>query len=395
MTLANAHALFCGLKSTPSYLANLTIDDKARKGLLDARRAIRATLKSAAKHLVIEDKYWQEGTRFKDSWRQRPDAIELKFMTQGSFAYGTLNAPAQAPRQEIDLDDGMYVPVDFLESGEPALAAKALFEFVETALKPLCDENDWRVTQKANCVRVKLWQGAHIDIPIYSIPRIKFEQLVEAATKMDFADGLFSQKRISQMNRLPSDQVMLARSDGTWVQSDPQQLHEWVQERKDRFGAVYLRLCRFYKGWRDFIWIDSPLSSLCIMRAVEMALNEFDGFPSDERDDELILKVAELVPDYFDGKISNPVLTNLHLNEWEDKERSVIVKAANDLKDEMTSALHRTGDAERVVQKLRDRFGDRIPYRPDAVKIGSRIEAVQQSSPDKVAAPSVIASTSG
>jgi len=354
VTLANAHALFCGLKSMPSYLANLAIDDEERKGLLDARRAIRATLKAGAKHLVIEDKYWREGTRFKDSWRQRPNAIELKFMTQGSFAYGTLNAPAQAPRQEIDLDDGMYIPVDFLESGEPALAAKALFEFVETALKPLCDENGWRVTQKANCVRVKLWQGAHIDIPIYSIPRIKFEQLVESATKMDFADGLFSQKRITQRNRLPSDQVMLARSDGTWIQSDPQQLHEWVQARKDRFGAVYVRLCRFYKGWRDFTWVVSPLSSLCIMRAVEMALNE-----------------------------------------WEDKERSVIVKAANDLKDEMASALHRTGDAERVVQRLRDRFGDRIPYRPDAVKIASKIEAVQQSAPAKVAAPSVIASTSG
>lgn len=52
MTLANAHALFCGLKSMPSYLANLTIDDAERKGLVDARNEIRKTLKAAANGLV-------------------------------------------------------------------------------------------------------------------------------------------------------------------------------------------------------------------------------------------------------------------------------------------------------------------------------------------------------
>tara|TARA_R110000787_G_scaffold16622_76_gene52163 strand:+ start:13226 stop:14368 length:1143 start_codon:yes stop_codon:yes gene_type:complete len=379
----------------PSYLANLTIDEVERKGLMDARREIRTTLRAVARSLIVEDKYWQEGTRFKDSWRLRPDTIELKFMTQGSFAYGTLNAPAQVPHQEIDLDDGMYVPVEFLETGEPALAAKALFEFVETALTPLCNKNGWSVIQKDNCVRVKLWQGAHIDIPIYSIPRAKFEQLTEAMEKADFSDGLFSHQRMSQMNRLPSDQVMLARKDGSWVQSDPQQLHEWVQAGKDRYGPVYLRLCRFFKGWRDFVWVKSPLSSLCIMRAVELALNELDGFPSDERDDELIMKVAEVLPSYFGGKIANPVLINLYLNEWDDDDRRVIVEAAIALKSEMASALQRTGDAERVVKKLRDRFGDRIPYRPDAVKIDSKIEVVKQSAPATVAAPKVIASTSG
>ncbi|MFN3169143.1 MAG: CBASS cGAMP synthase [Hyphomicrobiales bacterium] len=395
MTLANAHALFCGLRNTPSYLANLTIDDAERKGLMDSRNQIRATLRSAAKGLIVEDKYWQEGTRFRDSWRLRPEAIEIKFMTQGSFAYGTLNAPAQLPDQEIDLDDGMYVPVEFLEDGQPALAARALFDFVETALKPLCTAHGWSVIKKSNCVRVKLWDGAHIDIPIYSIPRGKFQQLVETMAKANITDESMSHQRLSKMNRLPSDQVMLARKDGSWIPSDPQQLHEWVQSRKDRYGPVFLRLSRFFKGWRDFVWVKSPLSSLCIMRAVDMALEELDGFPSDQRDDELVMKVAERLPRCFGEKISNPVLPGLSLNEWEDGDRTSIVQAAGTLRDEMLSALERTGDAEQVVRKLRDRFGERIPYRPDAVKIASRIEAIKQSTPATVAAPQVIASTSG
>lgn len=395
MTLANAHALFCGLKTAPSYLANLTIDESERKGLMRARQEIRAALKTAAKSLITEDRYWQEGTQFRDSWRRRPDNIEIKFMTQGSFAYGTLNAPAQIQHQEIDLDDGMYVPVEFLENGEPALAAKALFEFVEVSLKPLCEKHKWTVAQKDNCVRVKLWKGAHIDIPIYSIPRMKFEQLVEAMAKADFADEVMSHKRISRMNRLPSDQVMLARKDGSWIPSDPQQLHEWVQSRKDRYGAAYLRLCRFFKGWRDFVWADSPLSSLCIMRTVDLALEGLDGFPTDKRDDELVLRIAETLPGHFNSKIMNPVLTDQCLNNWDDQQKPMIINAANTLKSEMSTALERTGDAERVVQKLRERFGERIPYRPDAVTFASEIEAIKRSAPANVAAPKIIPSTSG
>jgi len=146
MTLANAHALFCGLKALPSYLANLTIEDEERKALLDARQDIRTTLKAAASTLLVTDKYWKEGTVYRDSWRRRP-AIEIKFMTQGSFAYGTLNVPAHTSHQEIDLDDGMYVPVDFLENGQPALVAKALFDFVVEALTPLCNLKGWSISK--------------------------------------------------------------------------------------------------------------------------------------------------------------------------------------------------------------------------------------------------------
>src|SRR3546814_4233560 len=93
--------------------------------------------------------------------------VEVKFMTQGSFAYKTINDPPQS-RQEIDLDDGMYVPVEFLDSGEPALVAKLLFDFVVETLKPLALTEGWTgVERKPNCVRVKLWPGAHLNIPIY------------------------------------------------------------------------------------------------------------------------------------------------------------------------------------------------------------------------------------
>jgi len=209
-----------------------------------------------------------------------------------------------------------------------------------------------------------------------------------------FADA-FTNRATAALTRLPSDKIMLAQRDGSWVRSDPQELHDWVQAQRDRFGPVYIRLSRFFKGWRDYTWKKSPLSSLCTMRAVAMALNNFGGFPTEQRDDELVMEVAKQLPDLFNAKIPNPVLPEFSLNEWADEDRKEIIAQATALREEMISALQRTGDAEQVVKKLQNRFGGRIPYRPDAVKIGSKIAAIQLAQPAVVAAPRVTASTSG
>ncbi|ESZ66014.1 hypothetical protein X727_27780 [Mesorhizobium sp. L103C119B0] len=393
MTLANAHALFYGLKAEPSYLANLDVSDDERAQLMEARSEIRATLKAAASQIQLTDSYWQDSYRQKVSWRQRPE-IQVKFMTQGSFAYRTLNEPAQKPKQEIDLDDGMYVPVQFIANGEPALAAKGLFEFVDSVLIPLCDARGWvRDTTKACCARVKLWPGAHIDIPIYSIPQDRFNQLRESLAKAHIA--VATRGSVKGGWKLPSDKIMLAQRDGSWVQSDPQMIHDWVDGRSERYGPPFRRLCRFFKGWRDYSWEKSVLSSICLMRAIDMALSELPGLPRGDRDDELILDIAKRLPGIFDGTIVNPVLWHLCINDWSDQDRDEIVRGAVALRGEMEAALERTGDAEQVVLKLRNRFGTRIPYRPDAIKMAPKISAIQKAAAAVVPAPRIIASTSG
>ena len=395
MTLANAHALFLGLKNNPSYLANLRITDDEHARLMIARQRVRGVLRDASGSIPMTDSYWQEPYSRRTMQHSRPP-VELKFMTQGSFAYGTINSPAHIPQQEIDLDDGMYVPVEFLENGEPALAARGLFAFVETSLKPLCASMGWKLCDKyhENCVRVKLWPGAHIDIPIYSIPRDRFNEIRESLEKA-LAGRSMTLDAVTAGPKLPPDQIMLAQRSGSWIPSDPQQMHAWVKAKDERYGPVYKRLCKFFKGWRDYTWVKCELSSVCIMTAVDIALREIGELPSEDRDDELIMDVAKHLPDIFQGRVSNPVLQNLCINEWNDGTRREIVNAASLLRDHMVSALEQTGDAEEVVRKLRSRFGTRIPYRPDVVKIGSKIAAIQKAAPAIVAAPRVIPSTSG
>jgi hypothetical protein len=397
-TLANAHALFCGLKMGPSYLATLDIGDDARRSLMDARQKVRAALKIAASQITMLDDYWQGGWQTAAKRPLRLN-VEVKFMTQGSFAYKTINYPAQ-PHQEIDLDDGMYVPVEFLDNGQPALTANGLFEFVVNALLPLARTEGWQdVIRKQNCVRVKLWDGAHLDIPIYSIPRDRFVQITEALAKSFSSETAMTRTGMMDSYRLPSDKIMLARNDGTWIQSDPQRLQDWVDGRVAQYGPVFRRLCRFFKGWRDYTWQDSPLSSLCLMCAVDQALMEFanleGGLPSEDRDDFLMMEVAKRLPQVFQGDVNNPVLDSC-LNGWDDDVRQDIITKASALCNQMVAALERTGDAEEVVRKLRASFGQRMPYRPDAVKIaGAEIAAIVHAQPIKNPAPAVIASTSG
>src|SRR3546814_6037650 len=59
-TLANAHALFCGLKLEASYLARLDIGDNARANLMAARAKARTVLKLAADNIRFEDRYWRD-----------------------------------------------------------------------------------------------------------------------------------------------------------------------------------------------------------------------------------------------------------------------------------------------------------------------------------------------
>ncbi|ACB83239.1 conserved hypothetical protein [Methylorubrum populi BJ001] len=393
MTLANAHALFYGLKADPSFLASLTVPEGERKALMDARQEIREELKAAASYIITQDEYWQPGSVQRSAIRNRPP-IQIKFMTQGSFSYKTLNVPARRRVQEIDLDDGMYVPIDYLENGEPALVAKGLYDFVEKTLASLCKRRGWKLdTTKECCVRVKLWEGAHIDLPIYSIPRDRFVQLRESMARTATASMTYDSVKGDW--KLPSDKIMLAQRDGKWVQSDPQQLHDWVEGRVERYGAVYRRLSRFFKGWRDFTWERSKLSSLCLMCAVDLALRQLDGLPTENRDDELVLEVAKRLPDILNGKIMNPVLGHLCINEWDNEVRGEILEGAEKLRIQMIAALERTGDAEQVVLKLRARFGHRIPYRPDVVTISSTISAIEKAPAQTVAAPRVIPTTSG
>lgn len=397
MTLANAHPIFVGLKKDPSYLAQLNIADDEHQRLMNARTVIRKALRDASHKLEQQKRFWRDAYLVEANYRVR-DNVAVKFLTQGSFAYKTLNAPAKPTVQEIDLDDGMYVPVRFMKDSHPALAADGLFAFVEETLRPVCLEFGWTLDSSKNtCARVRLWKGAHVDIPIYSVPEERFELMKRAIEEAAIASVSFSADGFPKMAEIPSNLVMLAQRNGDWIQSDPKQLHDWVEARADRYGPVFRRLCRFFKGWRDHTWENSPLSSICLMCAIDEALIELGGAPVNDRDDKQILEVAKLLPDIFRGKIYNPVVENSCLNSsWNDENRKEIINSVKALADEMQGALERTRHPDIVLDHLRNGFGKRIPHRPDIITFENETASTVRAIPAiTVATPKIIDSNSG
>jgi hypothetical protein len=397
--LANASALFVGLRVSDSYHQALQVDAAKVQALKAARKEIRTAIREAASSIQLRDAYWEPAFAARPS-RLRPEIVP-RFFTQGSVAYDLLVDPVQTPPQQIDLDDGMYVRVDFLD-GKPALVAKALFGMVEAALAPLCRARGWKLNPppiKNTCVRVQLASDSHVDIPIYSAPRDVEGQLVFASDALQKA--MVTNRAGKEIKKLPADKIMLANRDGTWQQSDPLQLHEWVDGCVMRYGEDFRRVCRYLKGWRDYAWEGCCLSSITIMAAVAEALKDMQGAHRNLRDDTIMFEVAQRLPAIFRADLFNPIFPDqrIVLNDWAHEDRADVVESAEALAKAMHDALKGTGVADLVVAALRRAFGNRIPNRPDVVEIAPRVPAtaaaILAEQPAKVAAPRIVKSTSG
>jgi hypothetical protein len=134
------------------------------------------------------------------------------------------------------------------------------------------------------------------------------------------------------------------------------------------------------------------------MVAVQEALEDLGGGHKSLEDDRLVYEIAQRLPKIFRGDLFNPVYPGqgVVLNDWSDEDRAAVVGSAKVLADHMESALKRSADGTLVVNALRRAFGERIPYRPDAVEIlPPKTAGVVKATPATVAAPKVGRSTSG
>lgn len=369
----NAHRAFFSAAHEDHYLAALTVDERQNQSLRNAREEIREALRQG---LRSWDQFVSPGLLFEDralaSVQKAEDAPPLrpKFRMQGSFAYHTLNRTTQHPPQEIDLDDGMFLPVSFLSQDgaiQPAVASEGYFAVVESILRPLCKRRGWTlITDKASCIRVVLSLESHVDLALYAIPDDEFEVLVEKSLTADarrssaFDEALtFSEDMYSG---LPADQMMLAHREEGWKPSDPRKLEEWFQSAVKQHGQQLRRVCRYLKGWRDHNWPSSRLSSIALMSCVITSYDEAVQAANDNRDDNALLMVAANLPDLLAGRIANPVVDGQYLDEgWSPEARADFVAKAADLHRRLRSALGRSNDSRGALIDIAAVFGAYIP----------------------------------
>lgn len=397
----NAHKLFTG------YLKALNLDENQKRLLRAARDGIRQSLREGMPQ-------WQGLAKAQSlvESRRKDCASQLtplrpRFRMQGSATYHTLNDPAHKPPQEVDYDDGVFLPTSFVNGGgtvQPLLAAKGYFYVVESILKPLCERNGWTLIKaKQTCVRVQINDEAHIDLPLYAIPDEDFVEITEASPEANFAKGVAwadSDIELAEQvyKNLHGNRIMLARRGKGWIESDPRKLEDWFTGAIQEHDEVVRRTCRYLKGWRDYQWSKGGgPSSITLMACVVTVFDELNGTLPENRDDLALQAVANRLEELFSHPIANPVLSDKNLDEsWSSGERLDFKSHAALLKAMIDGVLNSTFHRQIALSKIREKFGERIPKDEFLIDIDSEERKVLAFEPATIAAPPfVLRTTSG
>lgn len=352
--MLNLSPLFYTSEDSNSCLHNeLDLDSTHRAYIAEARTAVRNCLRSGIPR-VLKSKGVTEGIP------------QPRFFTQGSWAYKTLNSPAQHP-QQADIDDGCYLPLSFVsQTIKPSIAAIVFFTVVEEALKDLVKERSWKlVTDKPTCIRIIISQYAHLDVPLYAIPDDEFTLLAKMSMDSygyaNFAEALVRAEH-DAWTALPSNKVLLAHRELNWMSSDPRPVKEWFLGEVDAKGEQLRRTVRYVKAFRDWQWPSGGPSSILIMAAVAPIFEK-----RDRRDDLALLDVLAALPDQLRRGVNNPIDEHESLTDRLGQSGVEDAAAAFETLERMLRGAIHAGNSPQACKWMRDVFGTRFPNEPDRV----------------------------
>ncbi|MCR4158337.1 hypothetical protein NUK34_05640 [Kerstersia gyiorum] len=292
-----------------------------------------------------------------------------RFFTQGSWAYKTLNSPAQRP-QQADVDDGCYLPLSFVsQTKRPSTATTVFFAAAEEALRPLVEAKRWKlVTDKPTCIRIVIAAYAHIDIPLYAIPDEEFVLLKASMEQRGFDSISEAVQRAERdtWTALPSDKVLLAHRECNWMPSDPRPVKEWFLGEVDAKGEQFRRVVRYLKAFRDWRWSSGGPSSILLMAAAAPLFEK-----RDRRDDLALLDVVAALPARLRAGVNNPVDESESLTERLSNEGvEEAAKAFEEFEKVLRGAID-AGSSSQACTWMQGEFGPRFPNEPDRVKVVS------------------------
>lgn len=387
--MANVEKLLHGAQEGVDLLSKLELLTTEQSKLKNAKKKIRDHLRAV---IASETK------------RLLKKQIIPRFFTQGSEAYKLLNRRAWMPPQQMDVDDGLYLPMTFIKGNGPAEAAKIYFAIVDAALRELIKREKWKgFEEKDTCARVIIDDCLHVDVPLYAIPDDQFSRLTKAAMDQAIADSedtidfMSSRKmRIDRWDQVDSDKVLLAHRKDNWKPSDPRKIHDWFLNAVDFYGELLRRECRYLKAWRDHHLLEH-VSSIILMACAFETFEEIGNLRLPRRDDLALLEIASRLSGMFAGQIVNPADPEEVLGtSWTPEQRQQAIKAANEMHEQLNDAINHCYHADVAVTRLKTIFGERIPNRPDLVKVHSAAAATVLATPAIITpAPAVGRSTSG
>lgn len=390
-TKLSLHRLMAGGEG---FLRAIRVQDGDHQALRDARETIRNTLRHAFQNshaFVTRSELYDSALAHTALAAVPPRLLTPKFRIQGSFAYFTANDCQNPPLQQIDQDDGIYLPISFVTIGgraRPTIASAAYFRIVERALQPLCAARGWTLNPRRprnSCVRVELNSRLHIDLPLYAIRDAAFEQLVEVAAdaSLQKAAQLRDARDLDERiyRELADAEIILAhRADG-WIKSDPRRLEDWFRNAINLYGEPVRDLSRCFKGLRDAKFNDG-LSSICIMACVVRAIENVGGV-DDKRLDLAIVAVAREIARMVTDPVENPVFpgepTKCFCVEWDADYRTRVRTLFADTADQLEEAIDDTFHKGVALERARRAFGQRVPNDEGLIALLTPAQVVREA----------------
>lgn len=401
----NLHRVF---STQEGYLHALRVRDEDDAMLRTSREEIRAALRGAfaAWPTFVAKVQLFDHEALAKSTDAAPKLPQPKFRIQGSFAYFTANDCQHPPLQQIDQDDGVFLPVSFLMNGggvRPSIASKGYFELVEKALGPLCEKRGWLLKSKNTCVRVVINARLHIDLPLYAIQDEAFTSLMQAEIARDLQKSLTMDAQIDLdeevYRRLAGSEILLAHRTEGWIVSDPRVLQVWFENAVALYGQQIRRLSRVFKGLRDWRWAESDLGSIAIMGALVQARSALREDFDSNRDDLAIVTLAREMSGRVLQAIENPAFPgqpecNL-CKDWSPEFRQQVSAMWWEAAEAVESAIRDQVHKGLALNKVRAVFGDRLPTDESLVSLVGVAAVIRSEVPQPAPRPMVPRSKSG
>nr|WP_298172592.1 CBASS cGAMP synthase [uncultured Pseudomonas sp.] len=399
--MLNLTKVFFSSSAEAEHLHGALIPDNEQRAFL---RTCRTIIKDYLKPAIAEATVTVLGME---------KQVQPRFRTQGSLAYNTCIQPAHPSDQQMDLDYGVYLPVDvWQENGPPEAMAKLYFDLVESLLQILCVQEGWTLVTddeaKDTCIRINVATWAHIDIPLYAAPAEDFKKVVERTAilksqarslnsiyggmALDSAEVLFAEAQTWE----DLDQIVMASRTGKWKPSDPETVAKWFRDQITRFGELgeqFLRTCRYVKAWRDYNWKTGGPTSVSLMIAIAQGFEGKKG-----RDDIALEHAAAVVAQAVREGIKERGIDGGEedFNRLKRDERIEAGLAADRLVNSIRSARNTASyQSSSALQSLRTVFGDRIPFCPELIQEEAPASIVRSTAPAIVAVPYVPNTSAG
>lgn len=378
----SAHKLLTN-QEDDAFLTAITLDDVDIEELKASREKVRQKIRQAFASLslalfldrnnqwIIDESYYSsdinESLRQLDAQKKLAlKELKPKFNSQGSFVYETLNKPCHLPPQQMDLDDGVYLPIEFLRD-EPIINKRFFFLIIDKALQELAKVEGWEFKEKETCARLEIPDDKHIDVPLYAIPK---ERHLAMAAKANVFESALLKNKSETRRYLDADEVYLAVRNGEhWVKSDPMQINNWFEGAVQDNGEILRRVCRYLKAWRDYKFEKGGPSSITLMACAVETLNNSKRFYDDSR---ALLHCVEMLHDQLKKGVDSPVDEKeprlFPKNKQNPGEVQTILNLASELKAVMRNALLKSTTTKHTIDELISCFGVRMPDRPDLIE---------------------------